>query len=97
MVDDAQRLGRVGRGAAEHGDIADPERHAGDERDLGDIDDGWIPGRVHSKPHKTACQRRGAQRMPDRITGETRKRDDGKRHSALVDRMQRQKVVGDQI
>ena len=50
MIDGAGGLRREGRGAAEHERIAEPERHAGHERDLGDVDDRQAPERVDAEP-----------------------------------------------
>jgi hypothetical protein len=94
---DSQSLRRISRRAAQHDDIAEPIGHAGEQSDLGNMDEVHLPERIDAKPYQPAGQGRRAERMADRVACEAGKGDDPERNVALADRMQREQIIADEI
>ena len=93
MIDGAGGLRREGRGASKHERIAEPERHAGDEGDLGDIDHRQSPDRVDAEPDQSAGQDGGAETVTDCRTREARERRDRVGDFGAADDAQREHIV----
>ena len=83
----------IGDAEPEHGGVAEPERQAGNEAELGDLDGVEPPGRVHAVAHRAAGEDAGADIVADRIAGEPAERGDAVRHVMAADRAQREEIV----
>ena len=92
-IDLGGRFRMIADAKAQHRRIAEPEREAGDEADLGDVDRVQAPRRIHAIAHGAAGERAGADIVSDRIAGEAGERGDAVRHVVAADRVQREQIV----
>ena len=83
----------IGDAEPEHGGVAEPEREAGNEAELGDLDGVEPPGRIDAVAHRAAGEDAGADIVADRIAGESAERRDAVRHVMAADRAQREQIV----
>ena len=93
LVDGARGLRHIGDAETEHRGIAEPERQAGDEAKLGDLDGVEPPGRIDAVAHRTAGEHAGADVVADRIAGEAAERRDPVGDLRMADRAQGEQVV----
>ena len=93
LVDRARGFWLVSDTEAEHRDIAEPEREAGDEADFRDVDRGQPPRRINAVTHRAAGKHARADVMADRVAGEPSERCDAIGDVVRTDRAQREQIV----
>ena len=83
----------IGDPQSQYRSIAEPERQAGQETDLCDVDRIQPPSGINPIAHRASGKDAGADIMPDRIAGEGRERVDAVRNIAAADRANSEKVI----